>query len=54
MTTQSAPASQGRLGYFGGVFTPSVLTILGVILYLRTGWAVGQVGLGEAGCTQGW
>ena len=33
------------LGTFLGVFTPSVLTILGVILFLRTGWVVGSVGL---------
>jgi amino acid transporter len=39
------PQSGGRFGFFGGVFTPSVLTILGVIMYLRLGWAVGTVGL---------
>lgn len=33
------------LGTFGGVYTPSVLTILGVIMYLRFGWVVGNVGL---------
>ena len=33
------------LGTFLGVFTPSILTILGVILFLRTGWVVGSVGL---------
>jgi amino acid transporter len=27
------------------VFTPSILTILGVIMYLRLGWVVGNVGL---------
>jgi len=27
------------------VFTPSILTILGVIMYLRFGWVIGQVGL---------
>jgi solute carrier family 12 (sodium/potassium/chloride transporter), member 2 len=27
------------------VFTPSILTILGVIMYLRFGWVVGNVGL---------
>ena len=27
------------------MFTPSILTILGVILFLRTGWVVGSVGL---------
>ena len=31
-----------KLGTFLGVFTPSVLTILGVILYLRVGWVVGN------------
>lgn len=34
-----------KLGAFIGVFTPSILTILGVIMYLRTGWMVGNVGL---------
>jgi len=33
------------LNAFGGVFTPSILTILGVIMYLRFGWVVGNVGL---------
>ncbi len=37
--------SDGKLGTFLGVFTPTILTILGVILYLRIGWVVGQVGL---------
>jgi solute carrier family 12 (sodium/potassium/chloride transporter), member 2 len=40
------PGRVGGLGTFGGVFTPSILTILGVILYLRLGWVVGSVGLG--------
>ncbi len=31
-------------GTFGGVFTPDVLTILGVIMYLRLGWVVGNAG----------
>jgi amino acid transporter len=34
-----------RFGWFSGVFTPSVLTILGVIMYLRLGWVTGQMGL---------
>ena len=34
-----------RFGTFGGVFTPSVLMILGVILYLRLGQVTGQAGL---------
>ncbi len=40
-----APGMEGGLGTFGGVFTPSILTILGVIMYLRFGWVVGNVGL---------
>ncbi|MCF8364274.1 MAG: hypothetical protein K9H16_00740 [Bacteroidales bacterium] len=34
-----------KFGAFAGVFTPSLLTILGVIMYLRLGWVVGQSGL---------
>lgn len=34
-----------KFGAFGGVFTPSILTILGVIMYLRLPWIVGQAGL---------
>ncbi|MEO6593120.1 MAG: hypothetical protein ABIP94_00035 [Planctomycetota bacterium] len=41
----SAPV---RLGTFAGVFTPSLLTILGIILFLRTGYVVGSAGLGKA------
>ncbi len=43
---QEAPL-QGppKLGTFIGVFTPTVLTILGVIMYLRLGWVVGNAGM---------
>ena len=34
-----------NLGTFAGVFTPSILTILGIILFLRTGYVVGNAGL---------
>lgn len=34
-----------KLGTFIGVYTPTILTILGVIMYLRFGWLVGQLGL---------
>ena len=37
--------TQGRFGAFAGVFGPTVLTILGLILFLRMGWVVGQAGL---------
>jgi len=39
------PEQDTGLGTFGGVYTPSILTILGVIMYLRFGWVVGNVGL---------
>ncbi len=34
-----------KFNAFSGVYTPSVLTILGVIMYMRLGWVVGQAGL---------
>jgi amino acid transporter len=40
--------SAGGLGTFAGVFTPSILTILGIILFLRLGYVVGNVGLGRS------
>ncbi|MEM9069213.1 MAG: Na-K-Cl cotransporter [Myxococcota bacterium] len=40
------PRVVGRFGTFAGVFTPSILTILGVVMYLRLGWVTGQAGLG--------
>ncbi|MBU2626484.1 MAG: Na-K-Cl cotransporter, partial [candidate division Zixibacteria bacterium] len=37
--------TKGELGTFLGVYTPTILTILGVIMYLRFGWIVGNLGL---------
>ncbi|MBU2550115.1 MAG: amino acid permease [Proteobacteria bacterium] len=37
-----------NFGVFGGVFLPNILAILGVILYLRSGWVVGKAGIGYA------
>lgn len=34
-----------KFGTFAGVFTPSILTILGVIMYMRLGWVIGNAGL---------
>ncbi len=38
-------AGPQKFGTFSGVFTPTLLTILGVIMYLRLGWVVGNGGL---------
>ena len=38
-------AGKKKFGTFAGVFTPSILTILGVIMYMRLGWVVGNAGL---------
>lgn len=38
-------AEKNKFGAFAGVFTPSILTILGVIMYMRLGWVVGNAGL---------
>jgi len=40
----AAPSEPRKFGTFGGVFTPDVLTILGIIMYLRLGWVVGNAG----------
>ena len=46
--TAALPAganAQARFGTFGGVFTPCSLTILGVIMFMRSGYVVGEAGL---------
>ena len=48
MTDQSAEnveKTSNQFGTFGGVFTPSILTILGVILFMRSGFVTGQAGI---------
>ena len=37
----------GTLGTFAGVFVPSILTILGIILFLRLGYVTGSAGFGR-------
>lgn len=44
--TNPAPAAPKKFGTFLGVFLPSILTVLGLIMYLRFGWVVGNLGLG--------
>ncbi|HEY9770502.1 MAG TPA: amino acid permease [Coleofasciculaceae cyanobacterium] len=45
LPSSNSAAQATGLDTFGGVFTPSILTILGVIMYLRFGWVVGNAGL---------
>ena len=47
MMSSQSTQKQTKTGLktFEGVYTPTLLTILGVILYLRIGWVVGNVGL---------
>lgn len=44
----STVRSKRRLGTFEGVFVPTLLTIAGVILYTRTTWLVGGLGVLKA------
>lgn len=41
------PAAGYSFGTFKGVFTPSILTIIGVVMYLRFGWTLGNLGLAK-------
>ena len=36
---------KNKLGTFGGVFTPAILTILGVIMFMRANFVVGHAGV---------
>lgn len=45
---QPIESSNNKLNTFAGVFTPSILTILGIILFLRLGYVVGSTGLAQA------
>ena len=47
MKKDSQKAGYG-FGTFQGVFTPSILTIIGVVMYLRFGWMLGNVGLAKS------
>ena len=44
-TDEEATSSSDLLGTFSGVYRPTVLTILGLMMYVREGWVVGQAGL---------
>ncbi|MBN2308503.1 MAG: amino acid permease [Candidatus Hydrogenedentes bacterium] len=42
---EGAPHARNEFGAFGGVFTPCILTILGVILFMRANFVTGQAGI---------
>ena len=48
MSSTKPDQRHSGFGTFGGVFTPCTLTILGVIMFLRFGYVVGQAGLWSA------
>lgn len=52
-TDHHPPAPPRGFGTFGGVFTPCVLTILGVLRPLRFGQVVGEVGIRLASLAEG-
>ncbi len=41
----SGDYDKNSFGTFGGVFTPAILTILGVIMFMRANFVVGQAGI---------
>ena len=43
--TRETDHSEKKFGTLPGVFVPTLLTILGAIMYLRLGWVVGNAGL---------
>ncbi len=42
---KTSPSPRKKYNTFEGVFKPTLLTILGAIMYLRIGWVVGNAGL---------
>jgi len=45
LNTKEELSKSFKFGTFKGVFIPSVLTIFGVIMYLRTTWLTGNIGI---------
>ena len=42
---EGAPSGGNQFGAFGGVFTPSLLTILGAVMFMRMGSVIGRAGI---------
>ena len=43
--TSASEPTKNKLGTLNGVFIPCCLNIMGIILFLRMGWGVGQAGV---------
>lgn len=41
----SAPSHKNQLGTINGCYVPCLLNIMGIVLFLRLSWAVGQAGI---------
>lgn len=46
LSSSAGSSEERKFGTFDGVFMPTLLTIMGAVMYLRTGWVVGNAGLG--------
>ena len=47
-STQTTAGKRNEFGTFAGVFTPSILTILGVIMFMRANFVAGHAGIRAA------
>ncbi|CAK4084568.1 unnamed protein product [Aphanomyces euteiches] len=45
LVSKDTRTTLNQLGTFNGVYVPCLLNIIGVILFLRLGWAIGQAGV---------
>ena len=45
LASQTPEVAIKKFGTLEGVFLPTLLTILGAVMYLRTGWVIGQAGI---------
>ena len=48
MTEPRSPTEPVKFSTFAGVFAPSILTIIGVIIFMRAGFVIGQAGIIQA------
>ncbi|MBN1306927.1 MAG: hypothetical protein JXA18_03355, partial [Chitinispirillaceae bacterium] len=48
MTASASTSEPAKFSTFGGVFTPSILTIIGVIIFMRANFVLGHAGVVQA------